>query len=129
MSSKIILMFIYSLINRGIKIWIQDKDIKLFVPDRVSFTDEEKKFITLNKEKIFNCLKRNQVYSKEYDYLLLRDDSNRGILSFAQERLWFVDRYEEGTSAYNIPIIFKILDHVNPIILERSIRDIVERHE
>ena len=29
-------------------------------------------------------------------------------LSFAQERLWFIERYEEGTNAYNIPMVFKL---------------------
>ena len=29
-------------------------------------------------------------------------------LSFAQERLWFIDKYEGGTSAYNVPISLEL---------------------
>ena len=32
------------------------------------------------------------------------------LLSFAQERLWFIEQYTGGTNAYNIPIIFKLND-------------------
>ena len=39
-------------------------------------------------------------------------------LSFAQERLWFIEKYEQGTSAYNIPMVFKISDATNIDILE-----------
>ena len=32
------------------------------------------------------------------------------VLSFAQERLWFIDKYTEGTSAYNIPVFFEFCE-------------------
>ncbi|MBY0273421.1 MAG: gramicidin biosynthesis protein, partial [Alphaproteobacteria bacterium] len=50
-------------------------------------------------------------------------------LSFAQERLWFIEKYEEGTSAYNIPMIFKLPEGTNLKALESSLKSIVERHE
>jgi SAM-dependent methyltransferase/acyl carrier protein len=53
----------------------------------------------------------------------------RQSLSFAQERLWFIEKYEEGTNAYNIPMVFKLLDNTRVDILESSIRSIVTRHE
>ena len=50
-------------------------------------------------------------------------------LSFAQERLWFLDRLEPGTALYNIPSAIPLASAVDPAILERSIREIVRRHE
>jgi amino acid adenylation domain-containing protein/non-ribosomal peptide synthase protein (TIGR01720 family) len=51
------------------------------------------------------------------------------LLSYAQERLWFVEKYEEGSNAYNISMMFGLANHVNLAILERSIISIFSRHE
>jgi amino acid adenylation domain-containing protein len=50
-------------------------------------------------------------------------------LSFAQERLWFIEKYEQGTNAYNVPMVLKLSNEVKWPILERSIRSIITRHE
>jgi hypothetical protein len=50
-------------------------------------------------------------------------------LSFAQERLWFIEKYENGTTAYNIPMVFKLSDSLDIEILIKSIQDIISRHE
>jgi amino acid adenylation domain-containing protein/non-ribosomal peptide synthase protein (TIGR01720 family) len=55
------------------------------------------------------------------------------VLSFAQERLWFLDKYENGTNAYNIPIIVTLSQDVGNgtkiWALNKAITDIVARHE
>jgi len=50
-------------------------------------------------------------------------------LSFAQERLWFLDQLEPGTAAYNIPFTFWITGPLNVSALERSLNEILQRHE
>ncbi|MBL7644728.1 MAG: amino acid adenylation domain-containing protein [Candidatus Hydrogenedentes bacterium] len=50
-------------------------------------------------------------------------------LSFAQERLWIVDRMDPGNSTYNIPILFEICGVVEVDRLRRAIDTVVERHE
>ncbi|WP_262892891.1 non-ribosomal peptide synthetase [Puia dinghuensis] len=49
-------------------------------------------------------------------------------LSFAQERLWFIDRLE-GSVQYHIPVVLRIRGRLDRVALERSLRTIVERHE
>ncbi len=50
-------------------------------------------------------------------------------LSFAQERLFFIDQLEEGTNAYNIPMLLTLKKNVDYVKLEQSIQDVVGRHE
>ncbi|NML40086.1 non-ribosomal peptide synthase/polyketide synthase [Chitinophaga sp. G-6-1-13] len=48
-------------------------------------------------------------------------------LSFAQERLWFIDRLT-GSIQYHIPVVFRLTGTVNKQALEMAVREIVNRH-
>lgn len=50
-------------------------------------------------------------------------------LSFSQQRLWFLDRFSPGEIAYNIPVVLPIPGPIDAGILERSLSEIVRRHE
>jgi amino acid adenylation domain-containing protein len=50
-------------------------------------------------------------------------------LSFAQERLWFIDRLEPGSTAYNIPAALRLTGALDERALERALGEIVRRHE
>ena len=50
-------------------------------------------------------------------------------LSFAQERLWFIDKFEQGTNAYNIPLMFKLENSTDIEVLKQSIHAVVSRHD
>jgi len=50
-------------------------------------------------------------------------------LSFAQQRLWFLDQLEPGTATYNIPIGIRLSGSLNVGALEQSISEVVRRHE
>ncbi|HEX2081286.1 MAG TPA: condensation domain-containing protein, partial [Longimicrobium sp.] len=50
-------------------------------------------------------------------------------LSFAQERLWFIDRLEPGSAVYNMPMARRLGGALDEAALERSLREIVRRHE
>ncbi|HEY0411492.1 MAG TPA: condensation domain-containing protein, partial [Candidatus Dormibacteraeota bacterium] len=50
-------------------------------------------------------------------------------LSFAQERLWFIDRLDPGSAVYNIPVAWRLEGALDQAALERSLGEIVRRHE
>ena len=49
--------------------------------------------------------------------------------SFAQQRLWFFDQLEPGSSVYNISTGFRVTGPLNVAALEQSLNEIVRRHE
>ena len=61
---------------------------------------------------------------------VVRVDRDRPLpLSFAQERLWFIDRLEGGSAPYNIPDALRLTGALDVDALERSLGEIVRRHE
>ncbi|MCP4658034.1 MAG: AMP-binding protein, partial [bacterium] len=58
-----------------------------------------------------------------------RPDAGPAELSFAQQRLWFLDQFEPGTPTYNIPNAVRLRGRLDRGALRRSLHEIVERHE
>lgn len=50
-------------------------------------------------------------------------------LSFAQQRLWFIDQLEPGSSLYNINRALRLHGQLDAVKLERAIQLIAARHE
>ena len=50
-------------------------------------------------------------------------------LSFAQERLWFLDQMEPGTAGYNLPTAVRLRGDLPAKTLEQTFRLILSRHE
>jgi amino acid adenylation domain-containing protein len=50
-------------------------------------------------------------------------------LSFAQQRLWFLDQLEPGNPLYNIPQMIRLRGLLDVDALRRSLNEIVRRHE
>jgi NRPS condensation-like uncharacterized protein/acyl carrier protein len=49
-------------------------------------------------------------------------------LSFAQERLWFIDKLE-GSAQYHLPSVLRLKGKLNKSALEFALKNIVNRHE
>ena len=58
-----------------------------------------------------------------------RTATKRSTLSFAQERLWFIERYEGGTNAYHMPFVLELQKGTRMDGIVYALRSIVARHE
>ena len=50
-------------------------------------------------------------------------------LSFAQQRLWFMDQLDPGNSFYNIPAAIRVSGELDMGALEKAMTEVIRRHE
>ncbi len=50
-------------------------------------------------------------------------------LSFAQQRLWFIDQLDPNSPLYNIPAALRLTGSLNVSVLERTLNEVVRRHQ
>ncbi|MGV0104585.1 Non-ribosomal peptide synthetase [Nostoc sp. DSM 114160] len=50
-------------------------------------------------------------------------------LSYAQQRLWFLDQFEPNSPFYNIPMALRLVGNLDRVALEQSLQEIIHRHE
>ncbi|UCM94175.1 MAG: amino acid adenylation domain-containing protein [Candidatus Megaira endosymbiont of Mesostigma viride] len=130
MKFRTLLSFIYSLIFQNIKIWHNQQKIKIDFPESFELPFEVLKFIQKYKDEILKLLKENNLNSSDYSpYKILKADEEHPPLSYAQQRLWFLDQLFPNQSVYNIPMVFRVEYTFDVEAFTRAVTYIVHRHE
>jgi amino acid adenylation domain-containing protein len=58
-----------------------------------------------------------------------REGRGPALLSFGQERLWFLDRLEPGSPLYNIPVFLRLEGDLDVPAFAAGLAEVVRRHE
>ncbi|RYZ40297.1 MAG: non-ribosomal peptide synthetase, partial [Myxococcaceae bacterium] len=61
--------------------------------------------------------------------LVARPRTGHEPLSFAQQRLWFLDQLQPGSGLYNLPSAVRLTGRLDVAALERTFTELVRRHE
>lgn len=69
------------------------------------------------------------VYVEQTIEKISRESNEYTPLSFAQERLWVLTKFENASKAYYMPAAFKISGKLNPELLEKALINVINRHE
>ncbi|HKX31469.1 MAG TPA: amino acid adenylation domain-containing protein [Blastocatellia bacterium] len=77
--------------------------------------------------RIDEIMKDEQV--RQVPPLVRRPREGRLPLSFAQQRLWFVEQLDPGSAVYNCPAAVRLKGRLDLAVLESVFNEIVKRHE
>jgi amino acid adenylation domain-containing protein len=123
--------FLTDLRDRDVKLWLEhnnsegDVRLRCNAPKGI-LTPEIRSQLADRKTEIINFLQSTTTTS---DTIQPVDRTLDLPLSFAQTRLWFLDRLDRSSATYNIPVALELNGELNIVALERSILEIVRRHE
>uniref|UniRef100_UPI002631D3BB condensation domain-containing protein n=1 Tax=uncultured Shewanella sp. TaxID=173975 RepID=UPI002631D3BB len=116
---------IYKVYKNDAAVWVLGDDLKAAF-SKNDATGSLKILIRENISLVKEFLRENKVESRKDFLLYCRKVFSQ--CSFAQERLWFIERYEQGTDSYHIPYIATLKDDTDEGALVRAITKIIARH-
>ena len=121
---------LYYLKNSKVLLWHENENLKAAIP-KGSESEKYREIIKKNKEQILKLLIINEITSRDnfIKKTIFKCNADSAPLSFAQKRLWFIDCYEGGTNAYNIPSVMELKKGIDLNLLKEAIQIIIGRHE
>ena len=112
--------------DRNIELWVEGDKLRFNAP-RGALTNELKAELIANKAELVRFLSAARAAAAP---AIARVDRSGSLpLSFAQQRLWFLDQLQPGSALYNMPGALRLTGELDVEALRRAFETIVERHE
>ncbi len=116
----------------NIKLWVEGERLRYSAPSD-TLTPELKANLVEKKAEIIQFLRQNAAQKGETspDLQPIKKLARppKIPLSFAQQRLWFLEQLNPNTSTYNMPGVLQLQGKLDCASLENSLNQIVKRHE
>ncbi|MFE4337463.1 condensation domain-containing protein, partial [Streptomyces sp. NPDC056831] len=115
--------------NSGVRFSVVDGRLRIFAPKGV-LTEELRTQLQACRDEIIGLLvDRKAGASAGAPPMTLADRDERLPLSFAQQRLWFLDQLDPGSVEYNVPMPIRLGGLLDMPALSAALNAIVDRHE
>ena len=126
-------MNIYQLLNllnkNKIRCSLKQKKLKIDAPKGV-MTKEILSLIKLHKSELISYISTVHVgNSKLNNTIPILNRANELVTSFAQQRLWFIDRMQGSNSLYNMHGLIDVKGFFNVAAAQQAFNRIIQRHE
>ncbi|MDQ3845719.1 MAG: condensation domain-containing protein, partial [Bacteroidota bacterium] len=120
--------------QNGVEIILNNEQLQLKLQENKDIDKNLLQKIKENKKSIIDFLSNENWQPKKVQKNNDRIVSDRTAvehlpLSFAQERLWFIDQLEGGSTQFNIPVVLRLKGKLNIQALSAALHTIIERHE
>ncbi|MEH2103254.1 MAG: condensation domain-containing protein [Nostoc sp.] len=121
--------FLSYLRSLDIQVFIDGEKFRANAPDGI-LTPELRAEIQERKAEIIEFLEAsNRTNNHSFKPLVPISRSGNLPLSFAQQRLWFLDQLIPNNPFYNIPLALHLTGSLKLAALEQTFNEIVQRHE
>jgi amino acid adenylation domain-containing protein len=113
----------------GVKVWAEGEKLRFSAPQG-TMTPELMSELKDRKFELLSFLRQGHVAKRSSAPTRLTNASEGGDfpLSFAQQRLWFIDQLFPGSVQYNIARAVRLKGRVELGLLGRSLNEVVQRH-
>src|SRR5262245_15406704 len=111
-----------------VKFWVEEDRLRLIAPQGV-LTAELRAELAERKAEILAFLHQSRDTTPTAPPLIPVARGGDLPLSYAQQRLWFLNQLDPMSPAYYVPIVVYMTGRLNVATLARSLNDIAERHE
>src|SRR4051812_6865741 len=74
-------------------------------------------------------LRQSRAQQPRLSTIRMREDRSSAPLSFAQQRLWFLDQLEPHNALYNVPRAINLKGKLNLSALQQALAELARRHE
>jgi hypothetical protein len=118
-----------SLRHSGVTLWVENDQLRYRSP-KSALGPRELEEIRKQKREIINFLEAVRKHGVTDQELIVKQARPKHLpLSYAQDRLWFLDQLGLVGAAYNIPAAVRLEGALDVTALERSLGDVIRRHE
>ncbi|MEM8778036.1 MAG: amino acid adenylation domain-containing protein [Cyanobacteria bacterium P01_G01_bin.49] len=121
--------FLSHLYSLDVNLWLEGDRLRCSAPEEV-LTPDLSQQLQQRKSEIIDFLQQANL-AVDADLQPIKPTKREGNLplSFAQQRLWFLEQLQPGSFAYNIPTAVRLIGSLDLAVLERSFNEIVRRHQ
>ncbi len=126
-------MSVYELMAKlgaaGIKLWVEEGQLKFKAPKGALTAELKAELIGLKAEVIDFLSDTKTSSDSSVDTIPVIDHSQPLRLSFAQNRLWFIEQLAPGTSTFHIPAPLQLTGQLDHQAMELAFQKLIARHE
>ncbi|MDP6151119.1 MAG: condensation domain-containing protein, partial [Gammaproteobacteria bacterium] len=113
----------------GVRLSVRDGQLNVSAP-KGALNEELRRSLRDRKAELIELLADADSAQRPEDSSIPVADRSQPIpLSFAQQRIWFLEEFEGGSSVYNIPWAMRVRGKFDVVALQAALNDLARRHE